>query len=226
MLDPSTPKGRIISAALACAAAKPWGDVTLLEIAEGAKLPLTDVRDAFAGKADILAAFLRVVDDEVLKRIPKAAEGQDRRDALFDVVMTRFDVLAPYKAALKSIHASGPADASLARPFLASQHWMLQGAGIGTDGASGALRVAGLGMIYASVFGTWLEDDDPGLARTMAALDRRLRRGERTLRGVEQIGTALYRLASEGPGFIRSTMRGRAKPEPAAGTDAGPGTGA
>ena len=42
------------------------------------------------------------------------------------------------------------------------------------------MRVAGLGMIYASVFGIWLEDDDPGLARTMAALDRRLRRGERT----------------------------------------------
>jgi AcrR family transcriptional regulator len=226
MLDPSTPKGRIIAAALECAAAKPWADVTLLDIAEAAKLPLTAVRDAFAGKADILAAFLRVIDDEVLKRIPKAGEGQDRRDDLFDVDMTRYDVLAPYKADLKTIQASGPSDATLARPYLASQHWMLQGAGIGTDGASGALRVAGLGMIYASVFAVWLADDDPGLARTMAALDRRLRRGERTLRGVELIGTALYRLASEGPGFIRSSLRGRSKPEPAAGTDAGPGTGA
>jgi AcrR family transcriptional regulator len=222
MLDPLTPKGRIISAALACAAAKPWGDVTLLDIAEAAKLPLIEVRHAFAGKAEILAAFLHEVDDEVLKRTPKQSEGQDKRDVLFDVVMNRFDVLAPYKPALKSIRASGPADASLARPFLASQHWMLQGAGIGTDGAAGTLRVAGLGMIYASVFGIWLEDDDPGLARTMAALDRRLRRGERTLRGVEQIGTALYRLASEGPGFIRSTMRARTKPEPTAGTDAAP----
>src|SRR5262245_42711530 len=120
MLDPSMPKGRIIAAAFECAAGKPWGDITLLDIAEAAKLPLTEVRDAFAGKSDILAAFLRVVDDDVLKRIPKAAGEQDRRDVLFDVVMTRFDVLAPYKAALKSIHASGPADASLARPFLAS----------------------------------------------------------------------------------------------------------
>ena len=220
MLDPSMPKGRIITAALDCAAAKPWGHVTLLDVSEAAKLPLVEVRDAFAGKADILAAFLRAVDDEVLKRIPKQSEGQDRRDALFDVVMTRFDVLAPYKTALKSIRGSGPADISLAQPFLASQHWMLQGAGIGTDGAAGALRIAGLGMVYASVFGTWLEDDDPGLARTMAALDRRLRRGERTLRGVEQVGMTLYRLATEGPSFIRSTMRNRAKPEPTAGTDA------
>ena len=221
MLDSSTPKDRIISAAFACAAAKPWGEVTLLDIAEAATQPLTEVRQAFAGKTDILAAFLRAVDDEVLKRIPKAAEGQDRRDVLFDVIMTRFDVLAPHKAALKSIHDSGPADFALAGPFLSSQHWMLQAAGIATDGTTGALRVAGLGVTYASVFRTWLEDDDPGLARTMAALDRRLRRGERTLGGIEGVASALNRFASDAPGFLRSVLRGRPKPDAAAGPEAG-----
>src|SRR6476659_241475 len=106
MLDPLTPRGRIIAATLACAAAKPWGGVTLLDISEAAKLPLIEVRHEFAGKADILAAFLREVDDEVLKRSPNQSEGQDKRDVLFDVVMSRFDVRAPYKAALKSIRAS------------------------------------------------------------------------------------------------------------------------
>ena len=42
--------------------------------------------------------LLRAVDDEVLKRAAKRAEGQEKRDLLFDIVMTRFDVLAPYKA--------------------------------------------------------------------------------------------------------------------------------
>ena len=215
MLDLATPKGRILAAALECAAAKPWSDVTLLDIADAAALPLGGLRDVFASKSDILAAFVRVVDDEVLKRAPKRSEGQERRDVLFDVVMTRFDVLAPYKAALKSIRGSGPADASLARPFLASQHWMLQAAGVGTDGASGALRVTGLGMVYASVFAVWLEDDDAGLARTMAALDRRLRRGERTVRNVEQVGSVIHRFATDGPAFLRSVLRGQpSKPEP------------
>ena len=107
--------------------------------------------------------------------------------------MTRFDVLGPTRPHCKSIHASGAADFSLAGPYLSSQHWMLQAAGIGTDGATGALRVAGLGLAYASVFKVWLEDDDPGLAKTMAALDRRLRRGERTLAGIEQMHTAVSR---------------------------------
>jgi len=223
MFDPTTPRGRILAAALERAAAGKWENVTLLDIAETAKVPLVELRAEFASKSEIIAAILRAVDDEVLKRVPERTEGQEPRDALFDVLMTRFDILSPYRASLKSIRASGPADASLARPFLTSQHWMLQAAGIGTDGAGGALRVSGPGMVYASVFAVWLEDDDPGLARTMAALDRRLRRGERTVRGVEQIGSTLYRLATEGPAFIRSTMRGapKTKPADAPGSDAG-----
>ena len=36
-----------------------------------------------------------------------------------------------------------------------------------------------LALLYASVLRTWLDDDDPGLARTLAALDRGLARGAR-----------------------------------------------
>jgi ubiquinone biosynthesis protein COQ9 len=214
MIDQSTPKGRILAAALACASKKSWADVTLLDIAEAADLPLIDLRGQFNTKDGIIAGLLRAVDDEVLKRAPKRAEGQEPRDVLFDILMTRFDVLAPHKAALKSIYASGPADFALAGPFLSSMHWMLQAAGIGTDGVGGGLRVSGLAMVYASVFRVWLDDDDAGLARTMAALDRRLRRGERSVRNVEQVGSVLHRFATDAPEFLRSVLRGRPKPEP------------
>lgn len=224
MLDQYSPKGRILAAALECAAAKRWSDVTLLDIAEAAKLPLVDLRNEVGSKTDILAALLRAVDDEVLKRAPRAAEGQSARDLLFDVVMSRFDVLAPYKKALQSIHASGPADLALAGPVLSSMGWMLEAAGIGTDGAAGGARVTGLAAVYASVFRTWLDDDDPGQARTMAALDRRLRRGESAIRNVEQVTSVVQRLAAEGPAFLRSVFRGRPappQPPPGQGTEAG-----
>jgi ubiquinone biosynthesis protein COQ9 len=212
MIDQSTTKGRVLAAALECAAAKNWAAVSLLDIAEAANVPLTVLRGEFNSKADVLGAIVRAADDEVIARMPKRSDGQDPRDALFDVVMTRLDVLAPYKAALKSIHASGSADVSLARPYLASQNWMLQAAGIATDGAGGVLRVAGLAMVYASVFRVWLDDEDAGLAKTMAALDRRLRRGEYGVRSVERLGSAFCRIVTEGPAFIGSIMRGRPKP--------------
>jgi ubiquinone biosynthesis protein COQ9 len=221
MFDHYTREGRILAAALECAAKKSWAEVSLLDIAEGANLPLSELRGAFTTKSDIIAALLRAVDDEVLKRAAKRSEGQEKRDLLFDIMMTRFDVLGPHKAALKSIHASGPADLALAGPFLSSQHWMLQAAGIATDGPTGALRVAGLGLTYASVFRVWLQDDDPGLAKTMAALDRRLRRGERTLGGIEQLHTAVSRFGEALQELGRNATRGRGKSGPSPGPEAG-----
>ena len=187
MLDLTTMNGRIVAAALKLAGECPWSDVTLTDIAKAAQVSLLDLRRAFGSKAEILTTFVRAVDDEVLARAPERTSEQGPRDALFEVIMSRFDVLAAYKSALKSIAGSWPADPSLLSALASSQAWMLRAAGISAEGLDGQLRAAGLGAVYASVFRTWLDDDDPGLARTMAALDRRLRRGERTLSSLDEI---------------------------------------
>jgi AcrR family transcriptional regulator len=196
MLDLATTKGRIVSAALRLAGERPWADVTLSDIAVAAQVSLVDLRRDFGSKGEILAALVRAVDDEVLARAPQQADDQSARDALFEVVMRRFDVLAPYRSALKSITATWPADPALLRALAASQAWMLRAAGIRPEGLDGQLRAGGLGAIYSATFRTWLEDDDPGLARTMAALDRRLRRGERTLNTLDDIRSRVCGLAS------------------------------
>lgn len=210
MLDLSTTKGRIVAAALKLAAERPWSDVTLADIAKAADLSLFDLRREVDSKAEILAAFVRSVDDEVLARTPERTTGEASRDALFEVVMSRFDVLGAYKGALKSVAASWSLDPALLRSLAASQAWMLRAAGISADGLEGQVRTAGLAAVYASVFRIWLEDDDPGLARTMAALDRRLRRGEETLKSVEEIAGKLCGLAA----FFTSFASARKAPGP------------
>lgn len=196
MLDLTTIKGRIVAAALRLAGECPWEEVTLVDIGEAAGVSLVDLRSAFNSKGEILAAFTRAVDDEVVVRAPKRTQDQSSRDAIFEVVMSRFDILSPYKPALKSIAASWPTDAALLSAVLSSQAWMLRAAGVSPDGIDGPLRVGGLAALYVSVFRTWLEDDDPGLARTMAVLDRRLRRGERTLKSIDDAMSTLRGLVS------------------------------
>ncbi len=196
MLDLATPKGRIVSAALRLAGERPWRDVTLADIAVAAQVSLVDLRRDFGSKGEILAAFVRAVDDEVLAGAPVSVSDQPPRDALFEVVMRRFDVLAPYKPALQSIAEAWPADPALVRAVAASQNWMLRAAGIRPEGIEGQVRAGGLTAVYAATFRTWLQDDDPGLARTMAALDRRLRRGERTLGTLEEIKSKVCGMAS------------------------------
>ena len=225
MIDTSTAKGRILAAAFALAAERPWSEISLADIADKAGVPLVDLKAAFDGKADMLATFSGLVDDEMLRRAPRRAADQSTRDALFEVIMSRFDALAPYRLALKSIAASGPTDLGHLRAILNTQHWMLAAAGVPNDGAPGLARAAGLATVYASVFRTWLDDEDPGFARTMAALDRRLRRGESAINRIDDVCTGAQRIASTIlPSIFGRRPKATSQPEaPAPGTTPSPG---
>lgn len=219
MIDTTTPKGRIFAAAFALAAERPWNDVSLADIAEKSEISLVDLKASFDGKTAMLTEFSSLVDDEMLRRAPRRTPDQSTRDALFEVIMSRFDALGPYRVALKSIADSGLADLSHLRSVMNAQHWMLAAAGVNTDGAAGVARAAGLATVYASVFRVWLDDKDPGFARTMAALDRRLRRGESALNRVDEVCTGAHRFASA----ILPSIFGRAKkPQPEAPAPAPP----
>jgi len=222
MIDLGSADGRIIAAALRLAAEKPWQDVSLRHIAEAAGVNLAELSDIFSSKSNVLKAFVRHVDKEVLVKAPAPQEGESQRDALFEVIMARFDVLQPYKSALRSVARSGEIELALIRPMLSSQAWMLQAAGIDSDGPAGAMRTAGLASAYASVFRTWLEDDDPGLARTMAVLDRKLRSGESVMAGLDGALGAARRLKDA----LRSGLRSsRPRETPDSGDEFGDGAG-
>jgi len=218
---PDTYRDRIIDAALRLAISRPWSEISLRDIAEAANSDLVELRASFSSKADILAAFTRRIDDEVLAQSGHPEKGQLLRDALFEVIMRRLDALQPHRVAIRSIIADIGFSPELIRPTLASQAWMLQAAGINTDGIRGNLRVAGLAALYASVLRTWLKDDDPGLAHTMAVLDRGLRRGESSLATldsavstVRRMGKAFRSALREGRNAIATKESPPPEPEP------------
>ena len=139
--------------------------------------------------------------------------------------MSRFDAMARIKPAVKSFASAGQMDTRCIMPFLNSQRWMLAAAGIDADGPAGLVRTAGLGAAYMSAFNVWLADDDPGMAKTMAALDQRLRRGERTMSAIEGTLGGVTRVARDLPGVLRDVFnRRRSEPRRTAGvTDWRPG---
>jgi ubiquinone biosynthesis protein COQ9 len=189
MFDDFSKRSKAVRAALDLAEKRGWRGVTLLDIAQAAGMSLSDLRREFTCKNDIISAFQKEVDAEVLAKAKAASQAQTPRDRLFDIIMTRFEVLAPYKPALKRVSTyfcCRPGEAAtLVCSSLASQYWMLAGAGAKLDGPGGALRVTGLAAIYGKVFQVWLDDPSPSLDKTMAALDKRLARGERWLSGME-----------------------------------------
>lgn len=197
MLNLNIPKEKIIDSALRLAAEEGWDSLSLDKIAARADINLSVFRRDFASKSQILAAFSRAVDDAVMMRIT-AEPNISTRERLFDVLMTRFEVMAPYKAGLRRIHDDlrrhpGQGLAQLL-VMAKSQYWMLSAAGVAADGTLSVLRVPGLFTIYASVFNTWLDDEDSGLSKTMAALDSHLQRGERIMTRLNDLRVAADRL--------------------------------
>jgi AcrR family transcriptional regulator len=182
-LPPPSPRERIIAAFMALLAEKSIERIDLAEIAKRAEVPLADLRGEFSSTLAILAAHMKEIDRAVLRGGDGDMAQEPARERLFDVLMRRLEAHGPYREAVRSLLRSATRNPPLAVALnglaVQSQQWMLAAADISASGPKGMLRAQGLALLYASVLRTWLDDTDPGLARTMAALDSALARGQR-----------------------------------------------
>jgi AcrR family transcriptional regulator len=171
----------IVTTAVDLAGEKGWRALTLAEVAQAARVPVSALYRHCPTKPDLLAGFSRMIDQTVLS---EGLPGPDDspRDRLFDLLMRRFDVLSGHRAGIKAILRDlrfDPLAALLqARQLELSMRWTLQSAGISTHGLLGRARVQALGLLYGLVLRAWEQDDSPDLDHTMKALDQRLRQAE------------------------------------------------
>jgi AcrR family transcriptional regulator len=180
---PTTEREKIIAALLALLADKSFETISLAEVAERAGVSLAQLRGEFSSTLAIVAAHIKATDRAVLAAGSSDMEEEPARERLFDVLMRRLEILAPNREATRSLLRSARRNPALAVALngltVRSQQWMLSAAGITASGPRGMLRAQGLAVLFASVLRTWIDDDDPGQARTMAALDRALARAQR-----------------------------------------------
>ena len=181
--DGKSARERIVDAFMALLAQKPIEQIGYAAIAKEAGVSLPELRDTFGSTFAILAAHIKQIDRKVLAGIDEDMAGEPPRERLFDVLMHRLELLEPYKLAVRSLMRSAASNPGLAFALnglaVRSQQWMLTAADIDAAGPRGIMRAQGLAVLFASVLRVWANDDDPGHARTMAALDRALARGQR-----------------------------------------------
>lgn len=181
---------RIIDTAMELAGRKGWDRVSLLDIAHAAGVSLASLYAMFPGKQAILEAFSQHLDTAVLNEVQHEDAEETARDRLFDVLMLRFDHLQAHRQAIASILRTYQRDPLLAlgglRQLRHSMRRMLEAADLDSSGLRGELRLAGLSAIYTATLRTWLDDDSPDMAKTMADLDGYLRRIERPAAMLDQ----------------------------------------
>jgi AcrR family transcriptional regulator len=218
------PKASIIEALMELAGERNWEDITISDVAARANVSLSTFRECFPSKGAILAGFSRNIDKIVLDGTSDDLIGEPAKDRLFDVLMRRLDALAPYKLGLEGIYEWTRRDpmaaAALNGVAINSMRFMLEAAGIDSEGPVGALKLQGLALAWWRILKVWFHDDDPGLASTMSALDRELSRGSSYVARAEdlnRLASPLFSLARslfERPRTQRSYRQTMAEDEP------------
>jgi AcrR family transcriptional regulator len=186
------PKGKIIDALMKLASERSFEDISIRDVAAEAGVTLADFRDAFPSKGAVLAGLARRFDRAVLSQDSAELADESPRERLFDVLMRRLEAMAPYREGLREVGAWIRREPSAALAMNAvvrgSMRFMLEAADIEfEDGAAGLIKLQGLALVWARIVAVWLDDDDPGLSKTMAELDRELTRGEKAVANVDRL---------------------------------------
>lgn len=179
----SSDRDKAIGALMTLLAENRLEQIGLAEVAGRAGIKLSQLRAEFGSTLAILAAHIKEIDRAVLAGGDADMAEEPARERLFEVLMRRLEALAPYKEAIRSIMYSARRNPGLAFALNAmamrSQHWMLEAAGIRASGPRGVLRAQGAALMFGRVLSVWVDDEEQGLDRTMAALGRGLNSAER-----------------------------------------------
>ncbi|MBM3566320.1 MAG: TetR/AcrR family transcriptional regulator, partial [Alphaproteobacteria bacterium] len=181
--DGSRHDGRILDAALAEIAAQGWRTLSHAGVAKRSGLSPSEVRARFPDRLAFLEAlFLRADCLAAAEGRYDADDPHPARDRLFDVLMRRFDALAPNRAALLALLRDLPLDpeaaAFCALRLLRSMAGVQDIAGLEATGIQGRIRTKGLLLIYLNALRVWATDESRDMSPTMAALDKGLRTAE------------------------------------------------
>ena len=229
---PADPRSKIVDALFELASENCFEDISIRDICKRAGVSLADFRDSFPSKGAVLASFSRRIDRAVLAQDSDELADESPRERLFDILMRRLEAMAPYREGLREASAWLRRDPSSAlainQTVMGSMRFMLEAAGIEVDGgAAGTIKLQGLAFAWARIVSVWLDDDDPGLSKTMAELDRELTRGERAVAGVDRLNElaspfrAIARAAFEAGRRTRGRRRARKNDDFEAASDAG-----
>jgi AcrR family transcriptional regulator len=169
-------------AALKLAADRPWGDITLRDIAIEAGVPFAALYSRAPGKTALLNRVSKRLDARALAQIEGDASVL-AHDRLFEALMARLEVMQPHRDALIAIARSeGPTAMAPRLPRTARA--LAEASGVDTSGPRGALRLAALTAVWARTLQVW-RDDEGALNRTMAEIDKRLREADKRLRRIK-----------------------------------------
>ena len=159
---------------------KSWSEIRFEEIIINSKKHKKTIKT----KNDLLKNINRYVD-YLLKKETSSIEKSSTKDMLFEVIMSRFDVLQKYRNSFLTLFDSyklKPQKSIILIPsFLESMFLTASLANIEIKGIKGSLTIKGIFIIYIATYLEWMNDTSKSLEKTMTTLDQYLNKASKIL---------------------------------------------
>lgn len=169
---------KIFEACFDLIAEKGLGKARLTSLAKNVKIPLSELYARHPSIESVLLHFCDHVDRTMLASAAHS-DSANKREFYFDMIMARIDVLQAYRPGtvrwLKDLTKHPDLWLSTLCRFEKSMALMLDTA---QDSPRFPVKKIGITGIYLVTLKAWLEDESADMAKTMAALDKALGRGE------------------------------------------------
>ena len=157
---------------------KKFKDVEIYEIIKKAKIKSKEFNIFYQNKEQIVISFFTRIDLMMEKKIRKLSLGKNIKDNLFEVCMTRFEILDQYKASINNIYSSLKTQPNLAinlyESFFKTMKLILNLSLINTKPIKGHIKLIIFSLVYLSILNEWFKDFSFNNEKTMAILDTRL----------------------------------------------------
>jgi AcrR family transcriptional regulator len=170
----------LLAAAFGLIGDEGWRGFSFAALARRTGVSRVEVYRQFRSREALLGALNRRADEAMLAVDDTELAGLPPRDRVFELLMRRLEALVPYRAGLARLARDRCPDPRVvlltACRLERSLMWLQDIAGVRCHGLRACVARRALGLAYLRTAQVWFDDTGADLGRTMAQLDKQLRR--------------------------------------------------
>ena len=157
---------------------KDFHEIEIIEIQKKSRISSKKFFQLFKTKEEIMISFFKRIDQILERKVKKINLGNNIKDNLFEICMTRLDLLYPYKKNLHNFYLSFQKKPDLFmklyKSFFKSMENNLRLSRINLEPMKKNLKIFIFSFLYLSIIYEWFKENSNDNEKVMAILDQRL----------------------------------------------------
>ena len=157
---------------------KDFHEIEIIEIQKKTRISSKKFFQLFKTKEEIMISFFKRIDQILERKVKKINLGNNIKDNLFEICMTRLDLLDPYKKNLHNFYLSFQKKPNLFiklyKSFFKSMENNLRLSRINLEPIKKNLKIFIFSFLYLSIIYEWFKENSNDNEKVMAILDQRL----------------------------------------------------